>query len=51
MFDPKTGDYETIDYIIGLILGVPFAIIMIASGANGVYEKLRAPLVRNVKDD
>jgi hypothetical protein len=51
MFDPKTGDYETIDYIIGLILGVPLAILMIASEANGLIEKLRAPYVRNAKDD
>jgi hypothetical protein len=48
-FDPVTHDYSPITYVVGSILGIPFAVLMIFSRANAVCESLRAPFVRVIR--
>lgn len=45
-FDPATGDYEWIDYVVSFMFGIPIAIILIASGVNAMTDAIRAPFVR-----
>lgn len=48
-FDPATGDYSPITYIVGFIIGVPISILVVFSRINLMCEALRAPFVRVVR--